>query len=68
MRTTPTWRAEVAQHTEGDWYACGGKSGGNAGSRHGGGIIMRSNVFGLYVLLTSSTFSAITLGSSGKLL
>jgi len=27
---TPTRRVEVAQHTEGDWYACGGKFGGSA--------------------------------------
>ena len=26
----PTRRFEVAQHTEDDWYACGGKSGGSA--------------------------------------
>ena len=30
LNRRPTWRVEVAQHTEGDWYACGGKSGGSA--------------------------------------
>ncbi len=30
MQATPTRRVEVAQHTEDDWYACGGKFGGSA--------------------------------------
>jgi hypothetical protein len=29
-RATPTRSVEVAQHTEGVWYARGGKSGGSA--------------------------------------